>query len=110
MPNIILANRLDDGLIVTLTNDGGWTDDLSRARIAEDDGAVAELSAAGTQADRDNLVTGPGLVAVEVSDEGPIPLSLRDRIRMLGPTVAGSAAALLQTQAAAAPIRPRAKG
>ena len=109
MPNIVLANRLSDGLIVTLTEAGEWSTDLSHAKIADDEATDAALNAAADEADRTNKVTGPGLVAVEIGEAGPVPLSLRDRIRFLGPTVAGSKAAMLATKAAAAPIRPRAK-
>jgi len=109
MPNIVLANRLSDGLVVTLTEAGNWTTDLTLAKITEDEASDAALNAASIEGDRTNQVTGPGLVAVEIGEAGLVPLSLRDRIRFLGPTVAGSKAASLATRAAAAPIRPRAK-
>ena len=34
MPSVVTANRLTDGIVVYLAKDGGWTEELGRARIA----------------------------------------------------------------------------
>ena len=34
MPSVVTANRLTDGIVVYLAPDGGWVEDIARARIA----------------------------------------------------------------------------
>ena len=35
MPNVVTANRLVDGIVVYLAPDGGWVEELARAKLAE---------------------------------------------------------------------------
>ena len=34
MPNVVTANRLIDGIVVYLAPDGGWVEELARAKLA----------------------------------------------------------------------------
>jgi hypothetical protein len=48
MPNVVTANRLIDGIVVYLASEGGWTEEIGRARLAgtEDETKALEAEAA----------------------------------------------------------------
>lgn len=81
MPNIVTANRLIDGIVVYLAKDGGWTEAIDRARLAEteDETKALEALAAKDVAARKVVAVYPMEVAVR---DGTVdPLSVRERIR-----------------------------
>lgn len=80
---IVTANRLTDGGVVYLDADRGWTDDVSRASLADaEDGCADGLAwAHGQQA----TVCDPYVIAVSDGQTGPRPLTARERIRAEGP-------------------------
>jgi len=86
--NVVSANRLAGGEVVYLTAAGGWDASLAAATVASDEAealrllAVAEASVAARQ------VVEPYLVALVEQGVAGQPLSLRERIRAKGPTVA----------------------
>lgn len=86
MPKIISANRLADGTVVYLGPDRSWTEVLDHADCFTDDAAADGLTLARDHVKR-NLVIDPFLVEVTAPEEGPRPVSLRNRIRARGPTV-----------------------
>jgi Protein of unknown function (DUF2849) len=81
MPNVVTANRLTDGIVVYLASDGGWTEEIGRARLAEteDDTKALEAEAAKDVAARKVVAVYPMEVAVR--DGAVDPLSVRERIR-----------------------------
>jgi Protein of unknown function (DUF2849) len=81
MPNVVTANRLVDGIVVYLAADGGWTEDIARARIAEseDETKTLEAEAAKDVALRKVVAVYPMQVAL--ADGNVDPLSVRERIR-----------------------------
>ena len=85
---VITANDLRQGLVVFLDNDGGWTVDITQARVVEEgpdlDGAVAHARAE-TEA---QIVLEAYPIDVVVTDGVPVPVRLREKIRAdRGPTV-----------------------
>lgn len=86
-PQVMTANRLDDGAVVYLDRDARWVEDLASARVAETETDRSAMEHAATQAVADRLVVGPYLFAVDAGDGGPRPISQRERIRAAGPTV-----------------------
>ncbi len=81
MPNVVTANRLVDGIVVYLAADGGWTEEIGRARIAEteEETKALEAEAAKDVALRKVVAVYPMEVAL---DDGIVdPLSVRERIR-----------------------------
>src|SRR5215813_10474414 len=81
MPNVVTANRLVDGIVVYLGSDGGWTEDIGRARLAatEEETKALEAIAAKDVALRKVVAVYPMEVALH---DGAIdPLSVRERIR-----------------------------
>ncbi len=81
MPSVVTANRLIDGIVVYLASDGGWTEEIDRARLAatEDEVKALEAEAAKDVAARKVVAVYPMEVAVR---DGTVdPLSVRERIR-----------------------------
>lgn len=81
----ITANRLQDGRVVYLGADGGWTPDIGDAACYTEDAIEAALNAAQTD---EAHVVGP--YAIEMQGAVPAGAKLRrESIRLFGPT-AGS--------------------
>ena len=81
MPNVITANRLTDGIVVYLAADGGWTEDIGRARFAETEEQTSALEAQANQAVKDRIVLAMYPMPVEIKDGAVDALSVRERIR-----------------------------
>lgn len=79
---ILTANRLEDGLVVYLGEDG-WSADLRMAQKAQDDYRATVLEYQGKQAALRNEVADPYLI--DLDDEAPV--RWRETIRSNGPTV-----------------------
>jgi hypothetical protein len=81
MPNVITANRLTDGIVVYLAPDGGWIEDIARARFAESEDETQALEQIGEQAVKDRIVVAMYAMPVEIKDGAVDPLSVREKIR-----------------------------
>ena len=84
----VTANRLDDGLVVFLDADGGWTVEIAGARVI-DDAADLEAALAYGKAQHDaRVVIDAYAIDIAVGDDGvPVPVRLREKIRAdRGPT------------------------
>lgn len=81
MPNVVTANRLVDGIVVYLAAEGGWTEEIGRARLAatEEETKALEADAAEDVALRKVVAVYP--MAVALHDGTVDPLSVRERIR-----------------------------
>jgi sulfite reductase (NADPH) hemoprotein beta-component len=86
MAKIITANHLIVGDVVFLTADG-WSPDVDRACVADDDAALASLEVLAAAAEAANVVVEP--YAIEVKREGSrvLPQHYREVMRTRGPTV-----------------------
>lgn len=82
----VTANRLTDGRAVYLTDDGGWTERVSAARISEAPEEIAAMEAEGAAAERDAVVTGAYAIDVALQDGSIRPNRYRERIRAYGPS------------------------
>lgn len=80
----VTANRLDDGAVVFLADDDGWSAELCRAARFSDEDAKAVLAAAKT---RTGEIADAYLVSI--SEDGTLigRETLREMIRKSGPTV-----------------------
>lgn len=83
---VATAARLSDGRSVYL-GQVGWVTDIAEAEAHSGDGASELLSRAQAAA-RANIVIGPELIDVVRTNGQLAPVSLRERIRATGPTVA----------------------
>jgi len=84
---IVTANRLRDGVVVYLTPEGAWSEDLQDARVADQDDFVDELLAIAAEGVRARQVIDPYAFAVEAGAAGIVPSGTRERIRSAGPSV-----------------------
>ncbi len=81
MPNVITANRLEDGIVVYLSEDDKWLTDLASARVADDEADLENLSAIAGQAAADQLIVSAYSMAVDLNEGTPQAKSVREQIR-----------------------------
>lgn len=87
--SMITANRLEDGAVIWLGADGEWLEAFDRAASSDDEDAVARLLATAGEHQAAGRVIGAYEIKVEDADDGrTVPVRLRERIRVGGPTVA----------------------
>jgi hypothetical protein len=85
------ANRLSDGVVVYLGDDGQWTRHLELAALARDK-RTGEILLERAKSEAFGVVE-PFLVAVTQDDDGTVqPISLREKIRASGLTFEAIAA------------------
>jgi Protein of unknown function (DUF2849) len=93
MDQVVIANRLSDGLVVFLAAAPGalrgeWKLRLDEASVAVDDARAEELLGLGLASARErHEVVEPYLIDVEQTASGLRPTKYREVIRCLGPTV-----------------------
>jgi hypothetical protein len=86
MAQMIIANRLIDGLVVFFTG-AGWSQSIADGAVLETE---ADQQAGMTQAKQDEtecVVIDPNLIEVERVDDRWRPTAIREAIRAFGPTV-----------------------
>ena len=83
----LTANRLDDGRVVYLTNQGGWTEWLNEAALAGDEDRAEAILARGQAEAAAARVVEPYLIEVVEGDGLVAPLRYREAIRARGPSV-----------------------
>lgn len=86
-PRIVTANRLADGAVVYLGEDGRWSERVGDGLVAVDDAAAAALMAIAERDVALRRVVAPYLIEVVIDDGVLRPLRLRELIRARGPTV-----------------------
>jgi hypothetical protein len=84
---MIIANRLNDGLVVFYRQDGGWSEDIADGTVITDDEAERQLFEAAKSDEDRCLVIDPNLIDVTVEGRTPRPVAIREAIRAFGPTV-----------------------
>jgi len=83
----ITGNRLSDGLVVFLTELGGWSQSVAEAHLFNDGPDLDEALAYGKAQHDARIVVEPYAIDMEVVDGVQRPVRLRERIRAEGPTV-----------------------
>lgn len=86
-PQILTANLLGDGLVVFLDQDGAWASSLENASLAHSNDDASRLEAIGGEAARANIIVDPYLVEVEDNGSSLLPVKMRERMRVGGPSV-----------------------
>jgi Protein of unknown function (DUF2849) len=87
MPQMIIANRLSDGLVVFLDARGGWARAIDAGVVIDAEEEAGRLLAVAKNHEERCLVVDPTLIDVEVQDGRPRPTAIREAIRAFGPTV-----------------------
>ena len=83
---VVTGNRLADGVVIFLGQDGGWTPNIDAARVAtaeEEAGTLQELAKAAEKA---SMVVGPYLIEVTDLNGALTPVRYRERLRAYGPS------------------------
>ena len=83
---MITANRLNDGLVVFLDTEGGWTEDFHRGATIADAQAKAKALATAEAAVAANAIVDPYPIELEMRAGHLVPKALRELIRATGPT------------------------
>ncbi len=87
MPDVITANRLEDGVVVFQSGDGAWTEDFKSAAVLADAQATADALGRAKLDEANNLVVDAYAVAVAERHGHFAPKALREAIRAAGPTI-----------------------
>ena len=84
---VISANRLADGLVVYLTGDGRWSEQIDDALVFDGETASdAALATAAGSVER-QIVVDPYAIDIDETAGGRRPTRFREFIRAHGPTV-----------------------
>lgn len=83
---ILTANRLDDGVVVFLDEDGSWTEDISKSKVTTGDEEGAKLEEQGQEAAKAEPVVDAYLIDVVLRIGQIIPVRYREKIRAYGPS------------------------
>jgi acetyl-CoA carboxylase carboxyltransferase component len=81
VPNVVTANRLTDGIVVYLTPEGGWVEDIARAARAETEEETQALEEKGKQDEKARIVVAVYAMPIKVVDGEVDPISVREKIR-----------------------------
>lgn len=84
---LLTANRLMDGEVVWLAEDGAWVEEIAKAGLAREKEDIERLEEAGRAAQARNEVVDVNLIDVEIVDGTVRPVRLRERIRAAGPSI-----------------------
>ena len=86
MASMIIANRLNDGLVVFFVAAGEWTHDIEAGALiggAEESEALLRAAKAD---EADCLVVDPNVIDVDVTQGRRRPTAIREAIRAFGPS------------------------
>ena len=84
---VLTANRLSDGAVVYLTENGTWSERITESRVAREEQAGATLLADGLDASSGQVADAPYLIDVTADGEDVRPLRYREQIRAFGPSI-----------------------
>lgn len=87
MPQMIIANRLRDGVVVFLAAAEDWDTAIAAGTVIETEDEAARLLAVAKRHEAECRVIDPQLIDVEVADGKPRPTAIREAIRAFGPSV-----------------------
>jgi hypothetical protein len=87
MPQMIIANRLVDGVVVFLAPGDGWEPAIAAGTVIDDDAEAQRLLGVAKQHEARCLVIDPLLIQVKVENGRVTPTEIREAIRAFGPTV-----------------------
>jgi hypothetical protein len=87
MNQIVIANRLNDGLVVFLREDGKWVESIEAGTVADDEAAAQRLLKIAGAAEANSEVIDPYLIEIDERDGQRRPTAFREAIRASGPTV-----------------------
>ena len=87
MQQMIIANRLSDGVVVFLARGDEWVTSIDAGVVIARSVEADRLLAAAKADEQRCIVIDPNLIEVVVEKGLPRPLAIREAIRAFGPTV-----------------------
>ena len=88
MQQMVIANRLADGLVVFLGPGDAWLRRISDGRVLQSAAEAEEALAVAKRHEAENIVVEPTLIEVSLDEAGePRPVEIREAIRAFGPTI-----------------------
>jgi Protein of unknown function (DUF2849) len=87
MPQMIIANRLRDGVVVFLASSEAWEPTIAAGAVIDNDAEATRLFAVAKRHEGECQVVDPTLIEVEVQDGKLRPTAIREAVRAFGPTV-----------------------
>lgn len=87
--SMFTANRLKDGAVIWLGPDSQWFEAFDRGLASDDEATLERLKATAEDHQAAGRIIGAYEIKVEeTADRKTVPVRLRERIRVGGPTVA----------------------
>lgn len=87
MSQMAIANRLRDGRVVFLAENGAWVESIHGGHVADSELEGERLLTLARRAEAACEVVDPYLIEVRAGDGTPEPVIWREAIRVGGPTV-----------------------
>ncbi len=87
MPQMIIANRLRDGVVVFLAPSEGWEPAIGAGTLIDNEAEATRLMAVAKRHEGECKIVDPQLIDVEVKDGKFRPTAIREAIRAFGPTI-----------------------
>lgn len=87
MHQVVIANRLTDGVVVFLGQDERWVENLDDCPPAQTQDQAETLLAHGVAAESAQEVVGPDLIEVELREGILTPVKMREAMRAKGPSI-----------------------
>ena len=87
MPQVIIANRLRDGVVVFMGTGHQWVEQLDECSPTESEAEEETLMRLGRQAEAQQEIVDPNLIDVEKTEKSLKAIKMREAIRSKGPTV-----------------------
>ena len=87
MLQMVIANRLADGIVVFLAPGDAWVTAIEDGAMIEDEADAERALEAAKRQEIECLVVDPYLIEVELTGGRPKPKAIRELIRAFGPTV-----------------------
>lgn len=84
----ITANHLTGGHAVFYSGENGWSRDIVGAELFSDKEALVAALALAAKDEKSGDIIGAYEIDVNVEDGRPVPVKLRERLRVEGPSVA----------------------
>jgi hypothetical protein len=84
---MIIANRLNDGIVVFLASGERWVPKIADGLVIEGEADRERWFATAKAHEAQCLVVDPNLIEVIVEPTGPRPKEIREAIRAFGPTI-----------------------
>ena len=84
---LLTANRLNDGAVVYLDRDGGWSTGFREAWVVDNEVDANAFEDIGRRAEGARLIVGAYLMDVVPDGTSLQPIRMREKIRADGPTV-----------------------